>query len=102
MALAGRPECLRKGKTMSELANSELAVQLAPVDPVELEHERRVEEVARILEDAIRSSGGPIAEVVTRLHEQLDVSAALVREALVRLLYSGVVALTEDRRLIIA
>lgn len=70
-------------------------------EELEADYDRQVREVAvRLLELVTERTGEPMVDLLEALHQDSDVSRALAREALVHLLYTGSVVLTEDRHLV--
>lgn len=75
--------------------------EIAVTDDVEVQYEHEVDKVAEVLTEVVREAyDAPLSAVLKEVHRQVDVNPAIVREALVQLLYSGVIQLTEDRRLV--
>ena len=73
----------------------------ALTDDVEAAYERQVETVAqRLLKEIKDSDEAPIGDVLTRIQDELQVSRAVARDALVQLLYSGAIELTEERHVV--
>lgn len=62
------------------------------------QHEQRVERAGAILERIVVEPVS-LSEAIHEAGTELDISESTVREAITRLLYSGVLQLTDDRRL---
>ena len=70
-------------------------------DEVEATRESQVDLVAEQLRAEVSESGGlGITELLDRMQTERRVSRSVLREALSRVLYSGELSLTEDRRLV--
>jgi hypothetical protein len=72
------------------------------LDKLEAAHEAQVAAVAEYLVDKIRGAQRMgLAEIVVAVQHERHVSPGVVREAISDLLYTGRVALTEDRHLLV-
>jgi DNA-binding FadR family transcriptional regulator len=74
---------------------------LAVDDEVQAEYERQVEKVAAEVLKIVQGSGQGVGllEVLSEAHGRFGVSRAVLREAILGLLYTGVLALTEEHQL---
>ena len=78
---------------------SETAV--AETEQLEDEYEELVSKTAEDVEAQVPEGGTVgLTEVVNQVHGATGASPSVIREALTKVLYSGKVALTEDRQLV--
>ena len=70
-------------------------------DETEEAREQQVTEVAEVLRDYVSTHQAPgLTEAFDSVQSETQADGSVLREALVRALYTGVLSLTEDRRLV--